>query len=617
MRWIGQNIYDKISKFKNTVEFSDTVDFSDTVNFSKDVKFYQPVNNADPKVSIGSSDDERMMFTCLYQGTGSQTAQINSFRSFTESSTAHDGRFEFNVDETHILKIQDGGIDFYAGKGIGINGVDILTDNGSGTATLSNIDALDATTISTFNAALTAGDITSVVAGTGLSGGGTEGAVTLNVEASQTGITRIGTLDSLTVDNISINGDTITASGDLEIIATGNDIAVDTDHFDITSSSSPKPILRLTTTGSNKDQSSELRFIKDAADTEDGENLGQITFYGEDEGNNLTQFSKIVGEISESDEGDEAGKLTLFVAESDSTTTAQSPGLIIEGEHATDGQVDVTIANGSASTTIIAGTLTMGSTATINNSGVWVGGVIPSAKLDADTAHLSGTQSFTGTKTFDETISGAIDGNAATATILATTRAIGGVNFNGSAAINLPGVNAAGNQSTSGLAATATLAADATTLATPRAINGVDFDGSAAITIPTNRVYGTYIKLLPNDFLPNEDGGTSKGVHLDDTAPTGLKPGIAAMELVAIQDIPEGFKATHVDIYASTNLVIQAYEMDIDASGITSRSSAGNANTTLDITDVAATDSNFLAIIVTTTATSNRVWGGRITIAPQ
>ena len=397
----------------------------------------------------------------------------------------------------------------------------------------------------------TLADITSIVAGTGLSGTNLTGPIpTLNVDAAQTGITSLGTLTALQVDNININGDTITAFDDLTIVATGNDISIDTDHFDITSSSSPKPILRLTTTGTNKDQSSELRFIKDAADTEDGENLGQITFYGEDEGNNLTQFSKIVGEISESDEGDEAGKLTLFVAESDSTTTAQSPGLIIEGEHATDGQVDVTIANGSASTTIIAGTLTMGSTATINNSGVWVGGVIPSAKLDADTAHLSGTQSFTGTKTFDETISGAIDGNAATATILATTRAIGGVNFDGSAAINLPGVNTAGNQSTSGLAATATLAADATTLATPRAINGVDFDGSAAITIPTNRVYGTYIKLLPNDFLPNEDGGTSKGVHLDDSAPTGLKPGIAAMELVAIQDIPEGFKATHVDIYA-------------------------------------------------------------------
>ena len=50
-------------------------------------------------------------------------------------------------------------------------------------------------------------------------------------------------------------------------------------------------------------------------------------------------------------------------------------------------------------------------------------------------------------------------GSAAT---LTTPRAIGGVNFNGSTDINLPGVNAAGNQATSGLAATATLAAEAT-----------------------------------------------------------------------------------------------------------------------------------------------------------
>jgi hypothetical protein len=54
------------------------------------------------------------------------------------------------------------------------------------------------------------------------------------------------------------------------------------------------------------------------------------------------------------------------------------------------------------------------------------------------------------------TFSGALSGNATTATTLATARTIGGVSFNGSANIDLPGVNAAGNQSTSGTAAIAT-----------------------------------------------------------------------------------------------------------------------------------------------------------------
>jgi hypothetical protein len=54
------------------------------------------------------------------------------------------------------------------------------------------------------------------------------------------------------------------------------------------------------------------------------------------------------------------------------------------------------------------------------------------------------------------TITAALSGNATTATTLQTARNIGGVSFNGSANINLPGVNTAGNQNTSGNAATAT-----------------------------------------------------------------------------------------------------------------------------------------------------------------
>ncbi|MGJ3447399.1 gp53-like domain-containing protein, partial [Enterobacter sp. PTB] len=61
------------------------------------------------------------------------------------------------------------------------------------------------------------------------------------------------------------------------------------------------------------------------------------------------------------------------------------------------------------------------------------------------------------------------------------------VSFDGTANINLPGVNTAGSQSTSGNAATATK------LATARAIAGVNFDGSDAISIPAGNV-GAYTK---------------------------------------------------------------------------------------------------------------------------
>lgn len=79
----------------------------------------------------------------------------------------------------------------------------------------------------------------------------------------------------------------------------------------------------------------------------------------------------------------------------------------------------------------------------------------------------------------DGSITGSLVGNASTATVLQTARHIGGVSFDGSTDINLPGVNIQGNQNTTGNAATATK------LQTPRTINSVTFDGSANITIPT------------------------------------------------------------------------------------------------------------------------------------
>ena len=81
-------------------------------------------------------------------------------------------------------------------------------------------------------------------------------------------------------------------------------------------------------------------------------------------------------------------------------------------------------------------------------------------------------------------------GNAATASALASVINVGGVAFDGGSSINLPGVNLPGTQDTSGNAATATLATNATAsvtatkLAAPVSIGGVSFDGSTTINLP-------------------------------------------------------------------------------------------------------------------------------------
>ncbi|EIG0755162.1 tail fiber protein [Salmonella enterica subsp. enterica serovar Bovismorbificans] len=92
---------------------------------------------------------------------------------------------------------------------------------------------------------------------------------------------------------------------------------------------------------------------------------------------------------------------------------------------------------------------------------------------------LNAAHTWAEKQTFAKGLAGELTGNASTATKLKTARRIGGVAFDGSGDVNLPGVNQQGNQNTTGNAATATK------LQTARNINGVRFDGSADININT------------------------------------------------------------------------------------------------------------------------------------
>ena len=122
-------------------------------------------------------------------------------------------------------------------------------------------------------------------------------------------------------------------------------------------------------------------------------------------------------------------------------TNAQLAGSIANSKLANS---SVTVSDGSSSTAIsLGGTITFSGTSNeveiAESSGTLTIG-LPATITANVTGNVSGT-------------SGSTTGNAATATALATARNIGGVSFDGTGNIDLPGVNSAGNQNTSGTAA--------------------------------------------------------------------------------------------------------------------------------------------------------------------
>ena len=190
----------------------------------------------------------------------------------------------------------------------------------------------------------------------------------------------------------------------------------------------------------------------------------------------LTASGKVQGgSISDGTATLTGGKLTAL------TEINNGSALTIKGDVTIqDGENDLNIASHDGSNGLqLAGTLVKSSAAELNTLyNVTAGTVTGSKALVVDSIKNIGSLGTVTATTF----SGALSGNANTATILETARTIGGVSFNGSVNINLPGVNA--NQtnasySWAGNAGTATKLASATT------IGGVSFDGSAAIVPQT------------------------------------------------------------------------------------------------------------------------------------
>jgi len=119
--------------------------------------------------------------------------------------------------------------------------------------------------------------------------------------------------------------------------------------------------------------------------------------------------------------------------------------------------IDISISGGGAGA---GGTFAVNSTGIHTTKSVGIGTTTATGAADTNnTAVLNvgivTANSLFGTLTGDVTgdVTGTVSGNAGSATVLASSRNIGGVAFNGSGDINLPGVNEAGTQNTSGTAA--------------------------------------------------------------------------------------------------------------------------------------------------------------------
>ena len=203
--------------------------------------------------------------------------------------------------------------------------------------------------------------------------------------------------------------------------------------------------------------------------------------------------------------------------------------------------------------------------------------------------------------------SGDLTGNADTATKLAAAINIGGVSFDGSTAINLPGVNQAGNQDTSGNAATATVLETARSFSIGGEItaNAISFNGNGAValsaTIDNNIVDEANLKISNGGtdgmFLQKQSGNSGGLTWASVTLPTAgtlsgatLASGITASSLTSVGtlgslsvtntatiggDLSVDGVATFGASNVTRNLKIQAIGSGTDT-GISGYDSSGN-----------------------------------------
>ena len=127
-----------------------------------------------------------------------------------------------------------------------------------------------------------------------------------------------------------------------------------------------------------------------------------------------------------------------------------------------------------------------------------------------------------------------------------------------------------------------------------------------------------YVKILPRDFMVNEDSttGYEEALNFKDGTNSGVQVGTVAQEMIATVNIPAGTTATEVKIWGSnTGKTVEVYECAVNTNGIGSVIGTGlDDGVGIGITATVSTAYNYLLILVKVNATSQRIYGGYVTL---
>lgn len=127
----------------------------------------------------------------------------------------------------------------------------------------------------------------------------------------------------------------------------------------------------------------------------------------------------------------------------------------------------------------------------------------------------------------------------------------------------------------------------------------------------------TLLKVMPTQWIMNDDYTRAPVVVEDDvTNVLGIKAPATSSELYAFMAIPTGYKATHVQVYTSSNKINGVEVLRFShVSGATAARGTGDFNTSIDITDISSAVATNICIKLLPASVTTIIYGADITIA--